>query len=161
MQTEPFYVDVIGFGNVVDVMPYVREAMAQCQRRHDFTPLEIAALIEPLARGKRLSSDLLGRIEDEALWELTNVVIGWIRSDYRIAQISDPEMQYMRPYIELHYFEDTSICDAAKAMCGRWIKVSELVRFPLPGCWNERCSCSYLTRSRREGPRDHPDWEPL
>lgn len=155
---ETYFADVIGLGHAVDVMPYVYEAMERCSLRYDFSAREVAELVEAEARGKYIPVDVLNRIEDRAIGQLIGVAISWVRSEYRIAQISGPDLQKHRPYIELDHFEGTSICDEAKDMCGRWLKVSELARFPLPNCRHDLCTCSYRTRSRREGPRVHPDW---
>jgi len=143
-----YFVDVIGFGSLVDIMPKVREAMAKCQYRHDLTELEVAELVEKSVHGKYIPVATQDRVANRMLGELTRPVIQWVQSEYRIAQLIDSELQTMRPYIEI--LTGPNVCDAVKPMCGRWLTHRELVRLPLPECDTGPCHCQYLTQSRRD-----------
>ena len=158
--SESYFVDLVGAGDLVDILPLVREAMAACRYRNDFTELEVARLTEQAAYGKYIPVDVQDRIEDRMLGALVGPVIGWVRSAHLIRQIIDPDVRRMRPYIELDHFERTGICQAAMRMAGRWLETDELAEFPLRDCTHDNCTCWYRTQSHRDGPRAHPDWPP-
>lgn len=155
---EPYFVDIIGFGIPVDIMPRVHEAMEECPYKHDLTALEVAQLTEKACSGEYISVDVLDRIEGRMLGSLTGKVIKRVHTAYRILQVSDPYLRMLRPFIELDYFKDTGICSFAKDMTDRWLEPGELQEFPLRNCRHDDCTCSYRTRSRREGKRIHPCW---
>ncbi len=156
--SEEYFVDLVGAGDLVDIMPLVREAIVACPYGHDFTELEVARLTEQAAHGKYIPVDVLDRIENRMLGSLVRPVIGRVRTAYRIAEIVDSDLLKMRPYIELDHFENTGICPSAMHMAGRWLEPDELIEFPLRDCTHDNCTCQYRTRSHREGPRAHPDW---
>ena len=151
-----YFADIIGFGNEIDIMPLVHEAMARCPYAHDFTPSEIADLVVIASRGKYIPVDTLKRIEGRMLGALTGFVIMRIQSEYRLHQLTDPESLKFMPYLELEYFEETGICDCAAELLGRWLNPDELTALPLDECFHERCSCRYRSNSKRQAQRRHP-----
>ncbi|MFG6645564.1 hypothetical protein ACGYK8_18555 [Sulfitobacter sp. 1A09149] len=158
MKHAPYFVDVIGSGEPVDVMPYVIEAMASCPYRHDFTPIEIAKLLEQVARGKYISVDVLDRIEGRMLDAITGRVIRWLQTEQRIAQLTELmsyDIRYI-PYVEVRYFKDDPVCAGVEKLSGRWLRQDELVRFPLPDCDQEKCSCGYRAWTKHSGRKRHP-----
>lgn len=158
--SEAYLVDLVGVGDLVDIMPLVREAMAACPYSHDFSELEVARLTEQAAYGKYIPVDVLDRIENRMLGSLVGPVIGRARTAYRIAQITDPDLRKKHPYIKIDHFEDTGICASAMRMAGRWLEPDELLELPLRDCTHDNCTCWYRTQSHRDGPRAHPDWPP-
>lgn len=159
MKHQPYYVDVIGFGHEIDVMPYIIEAMSICPYRHDFTPFELAELVELGVRGKYVPVGVLDRIEDRMLGAITGTVIRWIQSEYRIAQLVELMTAEICtfPYVDLDHWEGHSICEQAGKLSGRWLSPNELVRLPLPECQQHgRCTCSYRSWTRRRGKEAYP-----
>jgi len=157
--SETFFVDVIGFGEAVDIMPLVHEAISRCPFKHDFSPREVAELTAKAVSGKYIPVDVLDRIEDQMLGALTGVVISWVQSEHRIEQVRDPDLRISRPYIELSTFDEQPQCEAARRLFGRWLAPDELKRFPLDQCDSWSCDCSYTTYSLRDVERKCP--EPL
>lgn len=156
------YITWIGL-HQIDILPFASRAIEQCPYRHDLTAWQLAELVDKVERGKYIPVDVQDRVEGRKLWWLTRHVITEVRQvtywPHRISQMTDPDVLWLRPFIELHHFEDTSICQRAAKMLGRWLRPDELVPFPLPGCLHDRCTCSYRTWSSREGPSAHPGWE--
>ncbi|TKD17917.1 hypothetical protein FBT96_12290 [Rhodobacter capsulatus] len=153
-----YFADIIGFGESVDIMPLVREALAKCELRHDFSAQEVAELVEVAARGKRIPAATLDRIEGQMLWVLTRYVIFRVQSEYRIAQIREVMSDGIRTHVTLQSLGPDPLCDGALKLFGRWLGADELLPFPLDGCKCDRCGCYYRTFSRREALREHPDW---
>ncbi|PTV94058.1 hypothetical protein C8J27_110109 [Rhodobacter aestuarii] len=156
-----YFVDVIGFGQSVDIMPMVREALTQCVLRHDFSELEVAELVEMAVRGKRIPAATTDRIEGQMLWVLTRYVISRVQSEYRVGQIRDAVSNGSRTHVTLQSLGPDPLCDGALKLFGRWLRVDELLPFPLDGCECERCGCDYRTYTRRDAARAHPDWPDL
>lgn len=145
-----FRLDIVPGGEPVDIMPLVLEAMSNCAYKHDLSALEIAEYIALYGSGKRIPVAVLDRVEDRMLDALIGPVVKRVYSMHRIKQISDVGLQRLRPYTELASFDPDEICGQALHMVGRWLQLEELRPLPLPGCKNYRCSCSYLTLSKRD-----------
>ncbi|MBC9246703.1 hypothetical protein H4P12_08255 [Paracoccus sp. 11-3] len=146
MMVETYFVDVICFGESVDIMPTLQAAIERCPYKHDFTVSELAELVEWTAGGKYIPVDTLDRIEGRNLGSITGWVIQRIQSEQRILQVIDPGVRKLRPYIELlpgvHY------CKAVEDYYGRWLQPKELVPLPMEQCDCDRCSCQYHAQGR-------------
>ncbi|MFC3628997.1 hypothetical protein ACFOM8_06005 [Paracoccus angustae] len=145
---EEHFVDVIGFGERIDITPALREAIKRCPYKHDFTLAELAELVAREVRGKYIPVATLDRIEGRNLWSITGWVIKRIQSEYRIPQLTDPDLRRLRPYIEL--VPGIHHCEAANAYWGRWLQPEELTLLPLAECDCDRCDCQYHTQGRRD-----------
>lgn len=148
MSDESAFIDIIGFGHTVDIMPKIKEAMPLFRYKHDLTPAEVAEMVKIAARSDRFPAAFVDRVEGGMLGELTRPVIQWVQSEHRIAQVTDPDVRLLRPYIELT--TGPYYCKAVKALSGRWLQPEELVRLPLMSCDVDRCTCRYGTQSRRD-----------
>lgn len=148
MEEPGIFIDVLGCGEPIDILPKIKDAVARCKYKHDLSYSEIAALVELASSGARIPSDYYDRVEDRMLGELTGTVIRWVLCERRIAQVTDPDLQFLRPYIEL--IPGCHICDGARDLCGRWLRPDELKLLPLTDCDTGRCGCQYFTQRRRE-----------
>lgn len=158
MAKEQYMADIIGFGHTVDIMPRVVEVMAECQYHHDFSPLEVAALVEMAALGRYIPVDTQDRIEGRNLHALLNPVIKHVQTMYRIEQIQSLTASWPNlHFVELSHFEDTGICDEARQLADRFLAPAALQPFPLRGCRHDRCSCTYTTKTRKHLIREGRD----
>lgn len=145
---ERFFVDVISFGEAVDITPALKEAVRRCPYQHDFTLAELAHLVALTSRGKYVPVATLDRIEGRNLGSITAWVIKRIQSGYRIPQVVHPDLRKLRPYIEL--VPSIHHCEAVNAYWGRWLQPEELALLPLTACDCDCCGCQYHTHGRRD-----------
>lgn len=144
---EEFFVDIIGLGHDVDILPLAQEVIAKCPFTHDLSPLELAELTARMARGKYIPVDIQDRVEGRKLDLMTGAVIKWVQSAYRIEQIRDLLVYFPDKRIELSV--EAGCCKGARAKSRRFVPESELERLPMPECWRT-CFCQYTTSNPKK-----------
>lgn len=145
---EGFFVDVIGFGNEIDILPLAYEVIAKCPYSHDLTPLELAELTAQAVRGKYIPVDVQDRVKGGMLWRMTDTIIKWAQSDYRIDQIKDLLTYFPDKRVELSV--ESGCCKEARSRSRRFVGGGELERLPVPECWRVACHCQYITRDPKK-----------
>lgn len=143
------FVDIIGRGNTVDIMPRVRAVLAECRWAHDFTPREVAELVEQSIAGKYIPVSIQDRIEDRRISALIGPVIGYFRSLNRIDQIRDLSESWGDGAISAKLYVTSACCQKALAASKRLLKPSDLEPLPLAGCDQYICHCDYLTERKK------------
>ena len=140
-------------GHEIDLFPYAEEALRVCPYETDLTPTELVGLIEMEVNRKYISVAWQDRVEGRNLywpirWVLTRtrrITFDWPN---RFAQMTDPDIRKLRPYIELT--TEHVWCLRAQSMRGKWLRPEELEPLPFPECDKDRCWCQFRTRSRRD-----------
>lgn len=144
-----FFVDVHGDGEPVDLLPLAREVLATCPFKNDLTPLELAQLTERHGDGKYIPVDIQDRVTGRKLDVLIRRVMCWARGPKRIAQLRDPDVLRLMPYISLQVSGES--CPQARRMAGRVLDPDELEPLPLRGCWRSACWCAYRAHMSKDG----------
>lgn len=148
MIVERYEADLIGFGDMTDILPLAKDALEACTDPTELTALELAALCKKFAHQGRLPKGLLPHTTNDVIKLLIDTMVRWAQSEYRMTQVCDPDVRFLRPFLEMT--ADGDLCQHASNMTGRFLACSELVRLPMAGCWGHHCRCGYTTRSIRD-----------
>ena len=149
-------------GNVVDLWPLAQEALIHCPYKTDLSPDDLVEVVELELKRKYIPVAWQDRVEDRQIYWL----VGWVMTrlrrftfdwEKRFSQMVDPDVRKLRPFIELRV--DVGCCRRAISLTGRWVRPEELAPLPLLECDSVRCSCVFLTLSRRDVERlGRQDW---
>lgn len=146
--SERYEADLIGFGDMIDILPLAKDALEVCTDPTGLTALELATLCKKFAHQGRLPKGLLPHTTNDVVELLIETMVRWAQSEYRMAQVCDPDVRLLRPFLELT--TDGDLCQNGSKMTGRFLACSDLVRLPMAGCWGHRCTCRYRTLSMRD-----------
>lgn len=138
-------------GQTIDIWPFAAEALRVCPYKTDLSTSELIVVIELEISRKYISVAWQDRVEGRRLyWPVTWVITRLRRFTFdwpeRFAQMTDPDVRKLRPYIELA--TDTEWCTRADDMRKRWLHPDELEPLPFKECDRHRCWCEYRTLSR-------------
>lgn len=142
---DPLYIS--GFdGKPLDPMPAIERVLALCPVKIHETPRELAVLAQKFLVGKYIPVAVFERTGRKPLTMVLHRIVSWTREHFRHEQIMDPDVQRLRPYLELAV--DEGCCARAKSMSQRFLALSEIESLPLIDCWQNGCGCWYRTLSR-------------
>lgn len=150
-------------GHDIDLLPFAEQILQACPYKTDLTTSELVAVMVMCINHKYVSVAWQDRVENRKIdwltsrmWAEIHRIVTWPQ---RLKQLTDPEVLWFRPCVEVTHLEGFPICLQAQSMCGRWLHPEDLVSFPLSGCTIDRCTCDYASLTRRQGAQRYPDRE--